>query len=673
MGRKRKTNKPCPTDIDKLQRDKPGTGKSALVRAKHPFSCKPFVIAMLLVFGLALATRFIYVHQLSDSPLLTVHMGDAKVFDEWAKQIAEGDWLGHETFYQAPLYPYFLATCFTAFGYDYDIVRIVQIIIGSLSCVLLVVIGRQFASLKVGLVAGIILALYPTAIFFDALVQKSVLSLFLMCVYLVLMGKNLHRLRLGVLVLAGSALGLACLTRENLLVVLVVTVVWLCVYYRVLPWRRRLLASCCFVFGMVIVLAPVGIRNWYVGRSILLTTSNVGPNFYIGNGAGATGVYKPLRPYRGSAEYERQDAREIAEAKTDKSLTDTEVNRYWLKRTWQDIASSPGQWVGLLVRKWRMFWSPTEIADTESLEAYADSSGLLDTLHDGLRFDVLLLFAAAGVWTTRRDWRQHALLYGNVLAMAVSITLFFVFSRFRHTALPIMAIFSAMGIVSLGACVRARNYRTCLAAISIGLFTFFVARINVIPKSYVPAAYTFSHLGQILTQKGELDEASVYYEKALALSPNLSEANFGVAIIEGARGNFAAAEKMLKKVVTSNPDYADAHYRLGLACEKTGDMQQALTAYQKAVRLNPNQANAQNNLATVLLHFDQTEAAIDHLQQAVMLSPDNANARYNLSVLYYQQGKMDKALREIEAFLVLSPNDGGAIELYEDIRAALDG
>ncbi len=36
-------------------------------------------------------------------------MGDSRAYDEWARRIAAGDWIGREVFYQAPLYPYFLA------------------------------------------------------------------------------------------------------------------------------------------------------------------------------------------------------------------------------------------------------------------------------------------------------------------------------------------------------------------------------------------------------------------------------------------------------------------------------------------------------------------------------------------------------------------------------------
>ena len=41
--------------------------------------------------------------------------------------------------------------------------------------------GRRFFSRRVGLIAGLLLALYAPAIFFDALLQKSVLDVFFVC------------------------------------------------------------------------------------------------------------------------------------------------------------------------------------------------------------------------------------------------------------------------------------------------------------------------------------------------------------------------------------------------------------------------------------------------------------------------------------------------------------
>jgi len=65
--------------------------------------------AWLGVFALALVLRLAYLWQWRDSALFSTPIGDARAYLEWARAIAAGDWLGHEVFYQAPLYPYFLA------------------------------------------------------------------------------------------------------------------------------------------------------------------------------------------------------------------------------------------------------------------------------------------------------------------------------------------------------------------------------------------------------------------------------------------------------------------------------------------------------------------------------------------------------------------------------------
>ena len=53
--------------------------------------------------------RFMHVLQTFEVPTLVRLLGDARGYFDWAVKISEGDWYGAETFYQAPLYPYFLA------------------------------------------------------------------------------------------------------------------------------------------------------------------------------------------------------------------------------------------------------------------------------------------------------------------------------------------------------------------------------------------------------------------------------------------------------------------------------------------------------------------------------------------------------------------------------------
>src|SRR5437016_3888423 len=95
-----------------------------------------FASAALGIFALAFALRLIHIWQMRSSPFFAVLMGDARGYDEWAQRIAGGDWIGRDVFYQTPLYPYFLALIYRFAGHSPILVRIVQAVIGSCSCVL---------------------------------------------------------------------------------------------------------------------------------------------------------------------------------------------------------------------------------------------------------------------------------------------------------------------------------------------------------------------------------------------------------------------------------------------------------------------------------------------------------------------------------------------------------
>src|SRR6188508_3019854 len=140
----------------------------------------------LIIFLVAFAVRLIHIWQLRSTPFFDTLLGDANGYDKWAVRLASGDWIGSDVFYQAPLYPYFLGVVYAIFGRDLLVVRIIQAVIGSASCVLLGLACARFFSKRVGLIAGLALALWAPAVFFDSLLQKAVLDMFFMCLSLCL-------------------------------------------------------------------------------------------------------------------------------------------------------------------------------------------------------------------------------------------------------------------------------------------------------------------------------------------------------------------------------------------------------------------------------------------------------------------------------------------------------
>src|SRR5687767_2293705 len=422
--------------------------------SKIPRKPVRFYWQLIAVAALALIVRVIYIWQLRDSPFFDVLMGDAHRYDVWAAQIAGGDLIGREVFYQAPLYPYFLATLYAIGGRSLMMVRVCQALLGTAACVLLALTARRLYSERTGLIAGLGLALYAPAVFFDGLIQKSALDLLFVALVLWIISRLLDAPnRRASWFWLGIAAGGLALTRENALIFVPAILLW--PPGRLVSTRRqRMLSAGVFVLGVTLVLLPVAIRNRIVGGEWHMTTSQLGPNLYIGNNPNADGTYAALREGRGTPEYERQDATELAETAAGRPLTPGEVSSFWVRRTTEFVRSEPGMWLALMARKGALLWNRTEFVDTESQESYEDWSPLLRALAHVGHFGVLVPFALLGVFATWRDRSRIGVYYAMAAIYAASVMMFYVSARYRLPLVPFLVLFAAAGVASLPSFVR---------------------------------------------------------------------------------------------------------------------------------------------------------------------------------------------------------------------------
>ena len=426
------------------------------------------------MFVIALVVRLIHVWQMREAPFFSVLLGDSRGYDEWARRIAAGEWLGTDVFYQAPLYPYFLGAIYTLLGRDLFVVRVSQAIVGALSCATLSMAAERLFSRRAGLIAGLGLAFYAPAIFFDALIQKTVLDVFFLCLALFILSRLLdwppeHGIRADI---KGRALGWMCLgivlgglalTRENALVFVAVILVWIAARQEAIGmhgWRgwltrARVTDAAALVLGVAVILAPVAARNYAIGGGFYVTTSQFGPNFYIGNNPRSDGTYMSLRPGRGAPEYERQDATELAEHASGRRLTPSEVSSYWSNRALDFIGSQPGAWLRLIGRKVVLLWNADEMLDTESQESHAEWSTLLSVGGWFGHFGLLVPLALLGVIATWHERARLWLLYAMIIAYAASVIAFYVFARYRFPLVPLLMLFASAGLCALPTLFRA--------------------------------------------------------------------------------------------------------------------------------------------------------------------------------------------------------------------------
>ena len=403
-------------------------------------------MAYAAVFAFALALRAVYDFELHGTLLFTELFGDGQQYDAWAREIAAGDWLGREVFYQAPLYPYFLGALYALGGPHLALVRAVQAVLGAGACALVAWTGERWFGRAAGICAGVLVALHPPAIFFDGLVQKSSLDLFLTAALLALLTAFRGRPRAAPVAAAGTVLAALTLNRENARVLYAIVLPWLALGFPGLPALRRAGFALAFLAAAACVVLPVAWRNHRIGGEWLTSTSQLGPNLWMGNHAGASGLYEPLVEGRGDARAERLDAARLAEEATGRKLTPGEVSDYWVDRVAEFVRTDPVAWLRLLAWKTYLTFHGYELADSESFHVFAERSRLLRVLAPWLGFGALWPLAVLGVWATRQRARELALLYGVIAALGLAVALFFVFARYRYPMVAPLALFAGAAI-----------------------------------------------------------------------------------------------------------------------------------------------------------------------------------------------------------------------------------
>lgn len=674
--------------------------KPATVRARVWIG---FVAISVLAFGV----RFAFLSQARSVPLFHAPIVDARSYWDWSDRIVAGDWMGEQVFYQAPLYPYFLAVAKLAVGADLWRVRLIQIVIGALACGVLYLAGRRWFGARAGLVAGVMLALYPPAIFFDALIQKANLGLLWMTLLLWALSLVRERASRWRLLLAGGVLGLLMLTREETLLLVPVLALWILFAERERSWRERGLAVATFALALGCVLAPVAWRNWRVGGEFVVTTSQAGTNFFIGNGPAATGIYVPLKPGRSDTVYERADAVELAEAASGRKLTPREVSSFWFARSFEHIRAQPGTWLALVAHKLALLVNWYEVPDAEDQYFYERSSSVLRVLGWVWHFGVLLPLAAAGFVLVLARRRELVALYAIVATLTAGVLLFYLMARYRYPLVPPLVLFAAAGVVEAVTRVRERRTGSLVPALVVAAVCAIPANRTIFARDF-QLAESHHNAGVALARQGQFAEAAREYRAALALQPELGptwgklgEAHRNLHQGEEARRAFAKAIELrpqdwrypwqmgltwlddgdgvkaieaLERSVALPGANAEPWKALASARQTSGDWGRAIAAWRKARELDPADGNVGVQLAFLLATCPEDglrngAEAVAIAQAAVKARPGEAGPLDALAAALAECGRFDEALVAIRAAVVAGERVKGSGMLIGALKA----
>lgn len=566
------------------------------------------------IFLLALILRLGYLFFLRQNYFFFDHpAADAAYYLEWARRIADGDWLGSKTFYGLPLYPYFLAVLDRLMLGHTMGVRVLQIFLGSFNCVLAVWIGRKVFSEKIARLAGILTAANFILIYYDGLLMPVTLLIFVSQV-IILAFLHQDQLRGREWFILGLICGLGILGDGKILIFLGMTFL----ISRDSPYLSGKVGTVptfpifMLILGVTLVLGLTGLRNKIVGGSWVWVSAQSGLSFYAGNNPKADGTYQNPDFIRPTHQGQDEDQKIMAESLSGRRLSDAEVSRFWLGQGLKFIREQPLEYFKLLGQKFALFFTETERA-----------------------FDLDLILQRQ--WKRRLDWNPYVLILplallgmrkiGTVptylLSQLIFTLIFFLTNRHRATILPFLIIYESAAVFWILEKIRHKKFLPLGAAV-----VFLLAFWAIFPPQSLPAKEVeflkFSKAGPVYEQKGDFARAEAAYHKALAIHPEDTNSLYNLGNTYALQDKFAQAKEAYQKVLALNPMQIDALFNLAFCHEQTGDIAQARELYRQVLELNPQSADAYFQLGKTFEAEGDCDKAREYYQSVILLNPEFA-------------------------------------------------
>ena len=395
----------------------------------------------LLIFALALLPR----------AGLVLHFGGADpvftdpFYERMAEDCAQGQGLGmphvyegagriHLRAFRPPLFPFLWGLVYPWIGGWYTPIRMAHAVLSAFTCVLVFFVGQRLLDRASGLAGAALCALYPALIWHSVNVMTEPLFIFSLTLLMLLLLRLRDRPSAWVGFLGGASAALGVLSRSALVGFVPLAALWL---LAALPKRRWI--ALVFVLGFACAMSPWWIRNWQVFHHFVLTTTDGGHGFLIGNNARSRtdprGVYVP------------EDWSFIKDVIHDELA----INRRFYQRGLDFIKSHPGEWVRLALDKfcrfWR-FWPHTDFVARRYAIIY------------GISYTALFPFIVAGAilsfWSLPGQRGKLLLVYLLIFYMTAIHMVYIAVTRYREPLTPFLLCFAGY---ALGHLLSARTRR----------------------------------------------------------------------------------------------------------------------------------------------------------------------------------------------------------------------
>jgi len=572
-----------------------------------------FLLLISAILFIALILRLMALLSLKKTIYFDSILLDEKVYHTYATKIANGTYQSSSVYEFAPLPAYIMAFIYKIFSPDIFYIRIMNIILGVLTCYLIYLIGKWLADRRTGFFACLIASIYKPFILYSIVPLKTALSVFLFALTTYFLVRILNKDSLISVMLLGMTAGLMLNVRPNVIVIIpIILFILLMNQYKIRPALKSLAAIfVLYVAGFLISILPFVARNYRVSGKLAVTASQAGFNLYLANNLNnQIPYYRPV-PFASPSPFE-QGVHFIIEAsrRTNKKLSPQEASSYWTGEVIRMALENPMPFLWKMWQKTLVFFNRSELDDHYHI-------GFLCNFIEFFRlpfvsFWLILPFGMAGMAVDLFRSKKSLALSVLFVSYALTLVVYFTNTRYRLPMLVILIPFAVIGIDDIISSIRSgRLNKLAIYSLSITLAFFVIEFLPIHGTEDMTAYYNMHAL--ILDSKGFKDEAIRYWEESSQMKKSFSSfANLSLAKKYYEMNDVQKAVYYLNQI--SNDSFAAApKYKLaGDMILNQGQVENAISAYERSLAINSGQKDLRLKLAKLYEKIDKKKASEEY-------------------------------------------------------------
>jgi 4-amino-4-deoxy-L-arabinose transferase-like glycosyltransferase len=394
------------------------------------------------IFCLALLVRLVY--------NLTVARGyylafDARYYDTIAKNLLSEHCFcltgRTPTTDRAPLWPFIIAIIYAITGPKNFYARLFFSLLDAGGCVIIYLYARDIFNKRIGLIAGVLAAIYTGLFIYDGwLYTEALYTFFLLAfAYTLYLLQRTNQIRWAWL--SGLSLALASLARPNGFFTLGMLCVWaiIMIRARMVPWRIVVKAVLIIALITAGLIAPWTIRNYNIAHIFIPVAT--GSGVVLAGAYNDTAVTDP--EWLGMWVPGNHIRPPIPQHAHSSYMGENENRAYALNWARTHLSSMPY----LLSLHFINTWKPYTSEDGLSVREFPDrtSSKIVWDLMQYMPIPVIFL-ATLGLIATLRMWKELLIIYLIILLTITQNIVFYGSMRFRAPIEPMLVILAAGAI-----------------------------------------------------------------------------------------------------------------------------------------------------------------------------------------------------------------------------------